>query len=91
MHNIAEGFDAGSNSEFIRFLRYSQRSCSEVQSQLYVALDQSYISRSKFNEVYRLAATVYKQTGAFISYLLQYQKSKPQKLLNPKNQELKNQ
>jgi four helix bundle protein len=36
MHNIAEGFDGGSNAEFIKFLRCSQRSCSEVQSQLYV-------------------------------------------------------
>ncbi len=34
MHNIAEGFDGGSNAEFIKFLRYSQRSCTEVQSQL---------------------------------------------------------
>lgn len=36
MHNIAEGFDAGSNLEFIRFLRYARRSVSEVQSQLYL-------------------------------------------------------
>ena len=38
MHNIAEGFDGGSNAEFIKYLRYSQRSSSEVQSELYVAL-----------------------------------------------------
>jgi four helix bundle protein len=30
MDNIAEGFDDGSTREFIRFLAYSQRSCSEV-------------------------------------------------------------
>ena len=40
MHNIAEGYDAESNTEFIRFLRYAKRSCAEVQSQLYVALDE---------------------------------------------------
>ena len=40
LHNIAEGFDGGSNAEFARFLRYAQRSCTEVKSQLYVALDQ---------------------------------------------------
>ena len=39
MHNIAEGFDSESNTEFIRFLRYAKRSCSEVQSQHYIALD----------------------------------------------------
>ena len=43
MDNIAEGFDDGSTREFIRFLGYSQRSCSEVQSQLYRALDCKYI------------------------------------------------
>lgn len=30
MSNIAEGFNGGYNPEFIRFLRYAQRSCSEV-------------------------------------------------------------
>ncbi len=39
MDNITEGFDAGPPREFMRFLGYSQRSCSEVQSQLYRALD----------------------------------------------------
>ncbi len=29
MNNIAEGFDSGSNAEFIRFLGYSRRSSSE--------------------------------------------------------------
>ena len=43
MHNIAEGFDSETNAEFIRFLRYAKRSCSEVQSELYVALDHEYI------------------------------------------------
>ena len=46
MHNIAEGFDSETNPEFVRFLRYSKRSCTEVQSELYPAragLDQQYI------------------------------------------------
>ena len=30
MNNIAEGFDSDNNNEFIRFLVYSQRSCSEI-------------------------------------------------------------
>ncbi|MFQ6082684.1 MAG: four helix bundle protein [Candidatus Aminicenantia bacterium] len=51
MDNIAEGFDAGTTREFIRFLGYSQRSCSEVQSQLYRALDCAYIKQSQFDEV----------------------------------------
>ncbi len=51
MHNIAEGFDGGSNAEFVKFLRYSQRSCSEVQSQLYIALDQSCITPKEFDAI----------------------------------------
>ena len=39
MDNIAEGFDDGSTGELVRFLGYAQRSTSEIQSQLYRALD----------------------------------------------------
>lgn len=39
MNNIAEGFDAGNKKEFIRFLRYSQRSTSELMSMTYVLKD----------------------------------------------------
>jgi four helix bundle protein len=31
MHNIAEGFDSETNAEFIRFLRYAKRSCTDVK------------------------------------------------------------
>ena len=51
MHNIAEGFDSDANTEFVRFLRYSRRSCSEVQSELYVALDQQYITELEFQMI----------------------------------------
>jgi len=70
MHNIAEGFDGGSNAEFIKFLRYSQRSASEVQSQLYVALDQGYIRQDEFGSLYELAHQAKAKIGGFISYLL---------------------
>ena len=52
MHNIAEGFDSETNREFIRFLRYSKRSCSEVQSELYISVDEEYISSGEFKDVY---------------------------------------
>ena len=70
MHNIAEGFDGGSNAEFVKFMRYAQRSCSEVQSQLYIALDQSYISEPEFDTIYRQAAATHSKIGGFIHYLL---------------------
>lgn len=70
MHNIAEGFDGGSNAEFKRFLRYAQRSCSEVQSQLYVALDQGYIDQLQFDCLYELSNHAKGKIGGFISFLL---------------------
>ncbi len=74
MDNIAEGFDDGSTREFIRFLGYSQRSCSEVQSQLYRALDCGYIDQSEFKIVYDLAGECRKQIKGFRKYLRNYKK-----------------
>ena len=75
MHNIAEGFDGGSNKEFIKFLGYSQRSCSEVQSELYVALDQEYINSAQFHQLYDLAGQAHSKIGAFIAYLLRSERT----------------
>jgi four helix bundle protein len=76
MHNIAEGFDSETNSEFLRFLRYAKRSCSEVQSELYVALDQEYISKTEFKDVYDHAGQTRAAIRGFINYLVSDQKRK---------------
>lgn len=73
MHNIAEGFDSESNAEFIRFLRYAKRSCTEVQSELYVALDEEYISSNEFKETYELAGRTRAAIRGFINYLKKYE------------------
>ena len=72
MHNIAEGFDSDTNPEFIRFLRYAKRSCTEVQSELYVALDQSYITEKEFQDVYDKASRTRAAIHGFITYLQSY-------------------
>ncbi len=69
MHNIAEGFDAGSNAEFIRFLKMARRSASEVQSQLYLALDQDYITEDELRFVYDLATETKRLINGMIAYL----------------------
>ena len=69
MNNIAEGFDAGSEAEFVRFLRYAQRSATEVMSCLYVALDNTYITQSEFDSTYALAHEARSLVGGFIKHL----------------------
>jgi four helix bundle protein len=80
MHNIAEGFDSETNAEFIRFLRYAKRSCTEVQSELYVALDEEYISTNEFKDVYEQARRTRAAIRGFINYLKKYQE---RKVINP--------
>lgn len=69
MTNIAEGFDSGSNRSFIRYLNIAYGSASEVQSLLYVMVDQSYISEYEFNELYKRVSKIKNLIGAFIKYL----------------------
>ncbi|GAI25321.1 unnamed protein product [marine sediment metagenome] len=69
MSNIAEGFDRGTNREFIQFLIVARASTSEVKSQLYVALDQNYIHQNKFDKVYQQAAKIISLIDGFIRYL----------------------
>lgn len=76
MHNIAEGFDSETNPEFIRFLRYAKRSCTEVQSELYVALDETYISSEEFADAYELARRTRAAVRGFITYLKKYESGK---------------
>ncbi len=69
MANISEGFDSQSNDEFIRFLIYARRSCSEVQSHLYVALDQNYIKQDNFKDLFERTTNTAKLINGLITYL----------------------
>lgn len=69
MHNIAEGFDSGTNPEFIRFLKMSRRSASEVQSELYLALDRKYITQNELTKAYDMATETKKLVNGMIGYL----------------------
>jgi len=73
MHNIAEGFDSETNNEFVRFLRYAKRSCTEVQSELYMAMDQQYITKAEFHDVYDHAGRTRATIRGFIKYLMSYE------------------
>lgn len=70
MSNIAEGFSRHTKKEFVQFLFIAKGSTAEVQSQLYVALDQNYITGKEFKEFYSKADEVAKILSGFITYLL---------------------
>ena len=69
MHNIAEGFDAGYDAEFARFLKLARRSASEVQSELYLALDAGYITEDELKNAYAVAVEVKKLINGMLAYL----------------------
>lgn len=69
MDNIAEGFERGSKLEFINSLGYSKGEVGELKSQLYRSLDNQYISKDKFDELYNQADKLTKKITAFITYL----------------------
>lgn len=76
MSNIAEGFDSGFSAEFSRFLNISRRSASEVQSQLYVALDQLYITKEEFDNLYGETEEIRKMITGFVKYLQTYKRTR---------------
>ncbi len=69
MDNIAEGFESGSDPEFVRFLKMARRSAGEVQSQLYLALDVSYIIEDERLKAHVLATEVKRLINGMMTYL----------------------
>lgn len=69
MANIAEGFVRRSNKEFIQFLFVAMSSAAEVQSHLYVALDQRYVDQKQFDQVYAQADKTARIISGLITYL----------------------
>lgn len=69
MANIAEGIENYTDQEFIRFLGFSLRSCSEVRSHLYAALDVGYISQDSFMHILKQTEYCSNLIKAFLRYL----------------------
>jgi four helix bundle protein len=70
MSNIAEGFSRKTDKEFAQFLFVAKGSVAEVQSLLYLAIDQQYIGEHEFADLYSKADEVARIISGFITSLL---------------------
>lgn len=101
MDNIAEGFGRGGNKEFINFLGFSLGSLSEVESQLFRAIDRDYISNKDYELIRDKVKNLRPMIISFSNYLRnsgfkgpKWKVEEPEGIYTkPKNQnpELKNQ
>jgi four helix bundle protein len=69
LSNIAEGFERGGDKEFVQFLSVAKGSCGEVRAQLYVAVDQGYLSPDLFNSLSDNTAEISRLLSGLMKYL----------------------
>lgn len=64
MNNIAEGYESGSDTMFVRYLQIAKGSCSEVKSMLYLCEDFQFCNKERREELhsqlYKISSGIYK-------------------------------
>ncbi|RKS25379.1 four helix bundle protein [Flavobacterium endophyticum] len=65
--NIAEGFGRDSNKEYLRFLNISVGSLFELQTQLEIAKNISYLTTEQFNKQYEDSREVERMLISFVN------------------------
>jgi four helix bundle protein len=66
MANMAEGFDRGTQGEFIVFLGYAIGSINETQSHLCAAYDREFLTKDEFGDYFQEGTEIRKMTVALI-------------------------
>ncbi len=66
LSNIAEGFERGTQQEFINYLFIAKGSAGEVRAQLYVAIDAGYLNIETFKYLNGLATECSRLLQSFI-------------------------
>lgn len=66
--NIAEGCGRGTSNDSIQFLHIAKGSLFELETQIYLSLDQNYISELEFNEISNQVLVCKKLINGFINY-----------------------
>lgn len=67
--NIAEGCGRNSNSQLVNFLQISTGPCSELQYQIILSKELSYISEPAFNELHNEVIDVRRMIFAYLNKL----------------------
>ena len=76
MSNISEGFDRGSNKEFVQFLIIARGSVSEVRSLSFAALDVGYVNKDTFDDISERCLKLANLINGFIRYLRNSQRTR---------------
>ena len=81
MNYIAEGFERGSNKDFVRFLFIARGSAGEVRSMLYVGLDQGYLADDTFTRCHDLCVRCSQLCWGLIKHLNKHSNWKTKALI----------
>jgi four helix bundle protein len=69
LSNVAEGFERGSNKEFIQFLYIAKGSLGELRCQVYLAYDNNFINNEEFLILIKDCLDLSAKISNFIRYL----------------------
>ena len=67
--NFAEGYESQTNAIFLRYPGIAKASAGEVRAQLYIALDQRYISEAEFKDLAEMCRKTSRQLSCLVEYL----------------------